>query len=404
MREAWKATNVADDIYWVGAIDWSIRDFHGYQTPRGSTYNAYLVLADKVTLIDTVKAPFKQEMLSRVASVVDPGSISYIISNHSEMDHSGCLPEVIEAVQPEKVFASTMGVKALSAHFHLDHEIVAVKDGETLSLGNRELSFVETRMLHWPDSMMTYLPGENVLFSQDGFGTHLASSERFADEIDEAILEWEAAKYFANILLPLAPLVTKALQKVEKLGITIDIAACDHGPIWRGDDVEKIVGLYGKWAAQKPTNKAVVAYDTMWGSTASMARAIAEGLTAGGASVQVMQLRACHRSDIVTEVLDAGALLVGSPNLNNNMFPTVADLLTYLKGLKPQNLIGAAFGSYGWNQAVVKQVAGILTEVKVDLVHEGLTAQYVPDNESLAQCYDLGVRVAERLKQVCSEA
>jgi len=398
MGDILKATEVADDVYWVGAIDWAIRDFHGYQTSRGSTYNAYLVLADKITLIDTVKAPFKNEMLSRVASVVDPGDISYIISNHSEMDHSGCLPDVIEAVRPDKVLASQMGVKALSAHFHADHDIAAVKDGETLSLGNRSLKFIESRMLHWPDSMMTYMPDAGVLFCQDAFGMHLASGERFADEIDEAILEQETARYYANILLPFSPLITKFLQKVAELGISIDIAATDHGPIWRNDDVAKIVGWYSQWAAQKPTNKAVVVYDTMWGSTASMARAIGEGLMAGGASAKVMQLGACHRSDVATELLDAGALIVGSPTLNGNTFPTVADVLTYLRGLKPQNLIGAAFGSYGWGSNVVEELTATLDAIEVELVGEPIKVRYVPDGDALAECHGLGVLVAEKLK------
>ncbi|MFQ5810879.1 MAG: FprA family A-type flavoprotein, partial [Armatimonadota bacterium] len=386
------------------AIDWAVRDFHGYQTPRGSTYNAYLVLADKITLIDTVKAPFKQELLARIASVVDPGDISYIVSNHAEMDHSGCLPEVIEAVRPENVFASRMGVKALAAHFHDGHEITAVKDGEELSLGDRSLTFLETRLLHWPDSMATYVPDAELLFSQDIFGMHLASGERFTDEIDQEIIEWEAAKYYANIILLYSPLVTKLLQKLGELDVSIKVAACDHGPIWRDEGVERIVGLYGQWAAQRPTNKAVVVYDTMWGSTASMARAVGEGLVAGGASAKVMQLRASHRSDVATEVLDAGALIVGSPTINKNMFPTVADILAYLKGLQPRNLIGAAFGSYGWTETAARQVAAGLEEMKVELLGDPVTANYVPDGDALGECYDLGVRVAERLKEVCGGA
>lgn len=401
MKAPFEAVKVSDHVYWVGAVDWSIRDFHGYSTGRGTTYNAYLVLADKVALIDTVKAPFKEEMLARIASVMEPASISYIISNHSEMDHSGCLPDMIEVAKPEKVFASTMGAKALAEHFHLDSEIVAVKDGETLSLGNLELSFVETRMLHWPDSMFTYLAEDGLLLSQDAFGMHLASSERFADEIAEDILLYEGAKYFANILLPLSPLVTKLLERVGGLGITINTIATDHGPIWR-EDVGKILGLYSTWAAQKPTRKAVVAYDTMWQSTDMMARAIGEGLASGGATPRLMPLKSRHRSDVATEILDAGALLVGSPTMNSNMFPTVADLLTYLKGLKPQNLIGAAFGSYGWSGEAVGQLESVLGEMKVDLVGESVRVKYVPDSEALAECHSLGLLVAEKLAERCN--
>jgi len=400
MSGVFKAARVTDHVYWVGAIDWAIRDFHGYLTSRGSTYNAYLILADKITLVDTVKRPFREEMLSRIASVIDPGDITYIISNHSEMDHSGCLPEVIQAVKPEKVFASVMGANALAEHFHLGREIVAVKDGESISLGNMNLSFVETRMLHWPDSMFTYLAEDGVLFSQDAFSMHLASSERFDDEISDDILNYEAARYFANILLPLSTPVSKLLEKVGGLDITMRIVATDHGPIWR-KDVNRIVELYSRWAAQKPTKKAVVAYDTMWQSTAMMARAIGEGLKAGGADAKLMPLRACHRSDVAAEILDAGALLVGSPTLNNNLFPTVADALTYLKGLKPRNLIGAAFGSYGWSGEAVGQVEDVLRGMKVDLIGESIKVKYVPDDEALARCYSQGMLVAEKLRELC---
>jgi flavorubredoxin len=400
MSEVFKAARVTDHVYWVGAIDRSLREFHGHLTSRGTTYNAYLILADKITLVDTVRAPFEEEMLSRIASVIDPGEITYIISNHSEMDHSGCLPEVIDAVKPAKVFASVMGVNALAEHFHLDRKIVAVKDGESISLGNMNLSFVETQMLHWPDSMFTYLAEDGVLFSQDVFSMHLASSKRFDDEIDDDILEDEAAKYFANILLPLSTPVTKLVDKIGKLGITKGIVATAHGPIWR-KHVKRIVKLYSRWAAQKPTKKAAVVYDTMYQSTATMARAIAEGLKAGGADARLMPLRECHRTDVATEMLDAGALLVGSPTLNNNLFPSVADALTYLKGLKPRNLIGAAFGSYGWSGEAVGQVEDVLREMKVDLIGESIKVKYVPDNEALARCYSLGMLVARRLNELC---
>jgi len=394
------ATKISDHVYWVGAVDWATRDFHGYLTQRGSTYNAYLILADKITLIDTVKAPFKEEMLARIASVINPEEISYIISNHSEMDHSGSLPQTIEAVKPEKVFASSVGVKTLANLFYMDREIIPVKDGESLSLGNMNLSFVETKMLHWPDSMMTYLVEDGVLFSQDAFGMHLATSQRFADEIDDDVLEYEGAKYFANILLLLSSLVIRTLEKVGKLGITINVLAPDHGPIWR-EDINRMLEYYAKWAAQKPTRKAVVVYDTMWQSTHKMARAIGEGLADGGADAKIMKLRACHRSDIVTEILDAGALLVGSPTINNNMFPTVADVLTYLKGLKPQNLIGTAFGSYGWSGEAVGHVEEILNAMKIELVGESIKARYVPDDDALDKCFSLGKLVADELIKRC---
>jgi len=396
MKDVYSAIKVTDNVYWVGAIDWTIRDFHGYTTPHGSTYNAYLVMADDITLIDTVKAPFKDEMLSRIKSVVDPSKIKYIISNHSEMDHSGCLNEIIDFIKPEKVFASTTGVKTLKELFHDQHEIIAVKDGDKLSLGNMELTFMETRMIHWPDSMFTYLAADELLFSQDAFGMHLASFERFADEIPAATLEYEGATYYANIVLPYSPIVLKALDKVAASGLKIKIIAPDHGPIWR-KDIGRIIELYKQWALQKPTAKAVVVYATMWHSTEKMAEAISESLAQAGVKVKLFSMNETHRSEVVYEVLDAGALIVGSPTLNNNILPQMADVMTYLKGLKPANLIGAAFGSYGWSGESVKHLEAILKEMKVEIAAESVSVKNVPDSDVLEKCHELGKTIAAEL-------
>lgn len=402
MSTAFEAVKVNENVYWVGAIDWGLGNFHGYSTDRGTTYNAYLVVAKKLTLIDTVKAPFLDEMLERIASVVEARKIDYIVSNHSEMDHSGGLPRTIELVKPEKVFASALGVKALKRHFGADLEIHQAEDGGTLSLGDRELHFTETRMLHWPDSMWSYLTPDKLLFSQDAFGMHLASSERFADELDGAVLEQEAAKYYANIILPYSALVTRLLGKVRTSGLELNIIAPDHGPIWR-EDIGRMPDLYGKWAAQEPTKKCVITYDTMWHSTERMATAIAEGAAAGGADVKVLPLGERHRSDVITELLSAGALVVGSPTMNNQMFPTVADFLVYAKGLKPRNLIGAAFGSYGWSGTGARLVARQLEEMHVELIDDVLECNYVPTGDELARCRELGRKIAERLDEKCGK-
>jgi len=396
MKDIYSAVKVSEHVYWVGAIDWAIRDFHGYTTPHGSTYNAYLIMADEITLIDTVKAPFMDEMISRIKSVVDPSQIKYIISNHSEMDHSGCLPQVIDLIKPKKVFASTIGVKTLKELFHDQHEIFPVKDGETLSLGNMDLTFMETRMIHWPDSMFTYLAKDQLLFSQDAFGMHLATLERFADEIPAATLEYEAATYYANIVLPYSPIVLKALDKVVATGWKIKIIAPDHGPIWR-KDLGRIIELYKQWASQKPTAKAVVVYATMWHSTEKMARAISEALAQAGIKVKLLSMNETHRSEVVYEVLDAGALIVGSPTLNNNILPQMADVMTYLKGLKPANLIGAAFGSYGWSGESVKDLEGLLKEMKIEIAADAVSVKNVPDSGVLEKCSELGKTIAAEL-------
>ena len=398
MQEPFKAIKLTDRVYWVGAIDWDVRDFHGYLTQRGSTYNAYLVLAEKVTLVDTVKAPFFDEMMARVSSLIDPQQIEVLISNHAEMDHSGALPKTIDAVKPTSIYASTVGVKALEAHFHMGADIVAVADGQQVDLGGEAVTFAETRMCHWPDSMVSYLHEDRLLFSQDGFGMHLATAERFADEIQPHVLEHEALKYYANILLPLSKFVVNTLDKLEGLGLPIEIVAPDHGPIYRTEkDIEWILGSYRRWAAQEPTNRAVVVYDTMWGSTERMAHLIQEGLTQAGAEAQLMPARGCHRSDIATELLNCGALIIGTPTLNNTMFPTIADVLTYIRGLKPINKVAAAFGSFGWGGEAVKQVHDILVDMGLDVIGDGLKVKYVPDEPALAECRRLGTEIASRM-------
>lgn len=400
MKDIFKAIKITDKVYWVGAVDWKIRDFHGYSTNRGSTFNAYLILADKITLIDTVKADFKDEFLTRLSSIVNLEDIDYIISNHSEMDHSGLLPEMIDLIKPEKVFASTMGVKALSKHFpQIADKLTPLKDGETVSLGNMNIKAYETKMLHWPDSMFSYLEEEEILFSNDMFGMHLASYQRFDYEMDECILKEESAKYFANIFMPYCSFVTKAMEKIKSENLKIKYIATDHGVIWQ-KNVDKIIQLYTDWALQKPTNKAVVIFDTMWGSTAKMARIIGEGLSSEGLDVKVLPVGLTHRSDIATQLLESGALIIGSPVINNNIYPTMVDVTSYLSGLKLKNLVCGAFGSYGWSPASLDQLKVIVeSNMGFELAEELLKANYVPNEEELKACYNFGVNIAKHLKE-----
>ncbi len=393
-----KALQISPHVYWVGAIDWNLRDFHGYATTRGTTYNAYLILGKKPTLIDTVKKAFYPEMLSRIKSVIDPKQIEIIISNHAEMDHSGALEQAVADFAPSQVYASAMGVKNLIAQLHPSFEIKAVKTGDKIDLGDDTLSFVEARMLHWPDSMLAYLEKENVLFTNDVFGMHLATSKLFDDENDENIWMQEARKYYANIILPYSDIVMRFLGQVQQLELSPKLIAPDHGFVWRKDPA-RIVKLYGQFAAQKPTNKAVIVYDTMWGSTEKMAQAIADGLRQNGTTVQLMSMHACHRSDVITELLDAGAILVGTPVLNSNMYPAMADVLCYLKGLKKKNLVGAAFGSYGWNGAPIDGLTKILEEMGVEIVSPALKCCFVPDEKMLTQCEELGKLVSQKLAE-----
>ncbi len=401
MSGPYRAVRITDDVYWVGAIDWNIRDFHGYATSRGTTYNAYLLMGEKTILMDTVKEPFRDEMLSRISSVVDPGRIDIIISNHSEMDHSGCLPQMIDMVKPEKVYASAMGVKALLSHFGFAPGVISpVKDGESLRLGSHQIDFLWTRMLHWPDSMFSYMPDKKLLFSQDAFGMHLAGGERFACQIDPGVLEWEAAKYYANILLPFSPFVKKLLEKVKKVGIEPAMILPDHGPMYQTPEkISWIFDRYRRWSSAPCSDKVVVVYDTMWKATEEMARAIAQGASEEGSPVKVLSMGASHRSDVATELMDAGAVVAGSPTLNRNLFPTMADVLTYIQGLKPQNLLGASFGAYGWSGEGPDQVRDYVAGIAEKMVGDTIKVQYKPDGESLEACRHLGAQVAVRLRE-----
>nr|WP_244085468.1 flavodoxin domain-containing protein [Desulforhabdus sp. TSK] len=393
-----KPIEIKKGIHWVGAVDWNVRDFHGYFIPKGTTYNSFLVPDQKVALFDAVKAPFRNALLHNIRKIIEPRKIDYIVVNHVEMDHSGALPELIDQVQPEKIICSAMGKKALLQHFHReDWPYEVVETGQEISLGSKTIQFLETRMLHWPDSMMSYIKEDKLLISSDGFGQHWATSERFDDEVDLDQLFVHAAKYYANILLPFSPLVGKLIESVQKLGLEIDMIAPDHGLIWR-QNPSKIVEAYGRWSRQETRKKALIIYNTMWRSTEKMAMAIADGLGQEGVEFKILNLNLNHRSDVMTEVLDAKALILGSSTLNNGIMPPMADMLCYMKGLKPLHKIGTAFGSYGWSGEAVKILTGALEEMKVDVADPGLRVQFAPTHEDLQKCIELGQKMGRLVK------
>ena len=393
-----RPVEITRGIYDVGVIDWNIRDFHGYSTYRGTSYNAFLIVDEKIALIDTVKKDFSDQLLGNISKIIDPKKIDYMISNHTEMDHSGGLPRLMHRIGEDKpLYCSKMGAKNLARHFPQKWNYQAVGTGEKLSLGNRTLTFLETRMVHWPDSMFTYLMEDKILFSSDGFGQHYAGHERFDDQIGEDIM-LHAKKYYANILLLYSPLILKLLDTVTQMGLEIDMICPDHGIIWRKDP-GKIINAYAKWAKQEQEKKAVVVYDTMWHSTQAMADEIAAGIANKGVSVRPIHIRSSHRSEIMTEVLDAAAVVVGSPTLNNQLFPTVSDFLVYMKGLKPLNKIGAAFGSYGWSGEAVKLINKELQDMKFDVIDPGIRIQYVPENKGLEACFELGQKIGQAVNE-----
>lgn len=397
----YKPIEIADGVFSVGCRDWDIRDFHGYSTYEGTTYNAFLVLGEKNVLIDTVKEPFGDELLTNISRIIDPKLIDIVISNHTEMDHTGAIPKLMHKIGEDKpIYCSKMGAKNLEAHFNRKFNFQVVGTGDTLKLGNRTFSFLDTKMLHWPDSMFTYLVEEAILFSSDAFGQHYAGDMFFDDEIGDEIMP-HARKYYANILNHFSPRVQALLKDVAKLNLKIDMICPDHGILWR-ENPSKIIDAYDKWSRQEPTKKVVVIFDSMWKSTAKMAQAIISGVESEDVNVRLMNTRKWHRSDIMTEVLDAGAIAVGSPTLNNNIFPVIADVMTYIKGLRPQNMVAAAFGSYGWSGEAVKMLNKDFEEMKLTIIDPGVKIQYVPDEADLERCFELGVKLAKTLKEKLS--
>jgi len=389
--------SLAEGINWVGVVDWNLRDFHGYMTRRGTTYNAYLISDEKTALIDTVKHTFSNELLRNICEIVDPEKIDYIIVNHVEMDHSSSLPVIAKYAKNAKIIASQRGKDAIIEHYGADFRIETVKTGDELKLGKRTLRFVEAPMLHWPDSMFTYVVEDKILMPNDAFGQHLATSQRFDDEVDEHVLMEEAKTYYANILMPFAPLITRKIQEVVQMGIPIAMIAPSHGIIWRSDP-SKIIKAYSDWSAGVSKNKVVIVYDTMWGSTDKMARAIAEGATSEGVDVKVLKLRASDLSEVMTEILDAKAVIVGSPTLNNGMFPTLGSFLTHAVGLKPKGKLWGFFGSYGWGGGAVRGMAEMAQKAGFQVHESSVEVKYVPDQEDLKKCSEFGQQIAAKIK------
>lgn len=392
---------IKKDIWWTGGVDWNRRNFHGYSlSPLGTTYNNYLIVDDKVALVDTVDKKFWDKLKCNLAQALNGRSIDYFVINHLEPDHAGCLAEAIEYYKPEKVFTSPMGEKAMKAHFHYtDWPVEVVPTGTEVSLGKHTLHFVETRMLHWPDSMATYVPEAKLMFTNDAFGQNIASSERFADEYDRSVLEHCMKHYYANIVLPFSPMVIKVLDAIEDMGIEVDMLCPDHGLIFRGDDVAWVMNKYREYAEQKPKNKAVIVYDTMWQSTEHMAEAVASGLADEGVSVRIMSMKSDHHSTIMTEIFDAAAVVVGSPTHNNGILPLMADMLTYMKGLRPLGKIGAAIGSFGWSGECVKVLNEWLEKMNMEVVEPAVKVKHVPTHDHLKECNELGRKLAARIRE-----
>jgi anaerobic nitric oxide reductase flavorubredoxin len=388
-------TELAEGVYWVGVVDWALRHFHGYElsTHRGSSYNAYLITDEKTVLVDTVWGPFQEQLIENIREVVDPAKIDLVVANHAETDHSGALPEVMRHVPKAKVVVSKRGRESVEGHFHQPWDFEAVGTGDRINIGRSELVFIEAPMLHWPDSMFTYLSGKGILMPNDAFGQHYATAFRFNDQVDQEELYEEALKYYANILTPFSSLVLKKIDEVLALNLPLSMIAPSHGVIWRREPLQ-IVTKYQEWARQTPQKSAVIIYDSMWDGTRHMAEAIGEGLAASGIPYKVFHLPTSDRNDIVAEIFKARAIIVGSPTFNQGLLPTITPILEDLRGLRFQNKIGAAFGCYGWSGESVKLIEEHLEKCRIPLAADGLLAKWQPRPEDLARCRETGRTVA----------
>lgn len=375
------AIEIKKGIYWVGAIDWKLRNFHGYTTHRGSTYNAYLILDDKITLIDTVKSDLKGEMLSRIKSVIDPSKIDLIVSNHVEPDHSGSILDVLSLAPGAKVLTvAPSGFKGLTAYYQNIPNLQTVKGGDIVELGKRSLRIIPTPMVHWPDNMYCYCPEEKLLFSNDSFGQHYSSNERFDDDARLDHVLDEAQKYYANIVQPYNAQVRKVLDAAA--GLDIDMIAPAHGIIWRSH-IPQIISLYKEWSSAVTRKKAVVVYQTMWGATEKMARAVETAFLNKGIPVKLFNLEIDHPSDVIAALFDAEYIAVGSPTLNNGMLPSVDGFLTFFRGLNGTRKKFLAFGSYGWGGQSIGDIDKKLEAMNLERLMPPLRFNFMPHDDDL---------------------
>ncbi len=395
------SVKVTEWVTWVGKIDWELKKFHGeeYSTHKGSTYNAYLVRDEKNVLIDTVWRPFTHEFIEKLQDEIALEKIDYIVVNHGEVDHSGALPELMRLIPDVPIYCTANAVKSLKGQYHQEWNFHVVKTGDRLSLGQKELIFIEAPMLHWPDSMMCYLTGENILFSNDAFGQHYASEYLFNDLVDQPELYQECIKYYANILTPFSKLVDRKIKEVVGFNLPVSMICPSHGVLWR-DNPLQIVTQYTEWAADYQENQITILYDTMWDGTRKMAEAIAAGIKAADAAVQVKLYNTSRRdkNDIITEVFKSKAILVGSPTVNKGILSSVAGILEEIKGLSFKNKKAAAFGTYGWSGESVKILNQILNESGFQVVHDGLKGLWNPDENTVNQCNQFGESFVENLK------
>ena len=393
---------VTDKVTWVGKIDWELEHFHGdeYSVNKGSSYNSYLIRDQKTVLIDTVWQPYAKEFVANLKKVIDLKEIDYIVANHAEIDHSGALSELLREIPGTPIYCTANGVKSLYGHYHEDWNFVPVKTDDTLDLGNNKLVFIEARMLHWPDSMFTYMTGDNILFSNDAFGQHYASEYMYNDLVDQAELFAEAVKYYANILNPFSLLVKNKINEVLAMNVPVNMICPSHGVIWR-DDPLQIVRQYQTWCDGYQEDQITLIYDTMWEGTRRMAEAIADGVKKAdnNTNIKLFNTAKTDKNDLLTEIFKSKAILVGSPTVNRSYLSSLSQLLDMAKGLAFKRKKAASFGTYGWSGESTKLLSERLSDAGFEVVQEGIRELWNPDHEALARCQEFGREFVANLQE-----
>ena len=392
--------SVKNNVYWVGKVDWELQQFHGdeYSTHKGSSYNSYLIKEEKTVLIDTVWAPYAEEFVENLAKEIDLDKIDFIVANHGEVDHSGALPALMKRIPDKPIYCTANAVKSLKGQYHQDWDFRVVKTGDKIDIGNgKELIFVEMTMLHWPDSMATYLTGDNILFSNDAFGQHLATEELFNDKVNPCDLYGESMKYFANILTPFNSFLRKKLDQVIALNLPIEMIATSHGVIWRENPLQ-IVGKYVEWANDYQEDQITIIYDTMWNGTKFMAEKIAEGIKSADPEVvvRIHNLAKSDENDLITEIFRSKMVVIGSPTVSNSILHSMAGFLHLVKELKFKGKKAAAFGCYGWSGESVKVINEMMAGAGFEVVSEGYRSQWNPDAESEKSIVEFGREIAKK--------
>lgn len=391
---------ITDRVTWVGKVDWELRKFHGdeYSTHHGSSYNSYLIRDKKTALIDTVWLPYDKEFVANLKEEIDLNQIDYIIVNHGEVDHSGALSELLREIPDTPIYCTANAVKSLKGQYHQDWNLVTVKTGDKLELGDTTLTFIEAPMLHWPDTMFTYMSGENILFSNDGFGQHYASETLYNDSADQCELEAESIKYYANILTPFSPMVTRKIKEILGFNLPINMICPSHGVIWKDNPVQ-IIEKYLKWADNYQENQITIIYDTMWNATRRMAETIAEGILEADpeVTVKIISTSKTDKTDVITEVFRSRAVVIGSPTVNGGCLYSIAGILELIRGMKFKNKKAAAFGSYGWSGETVKLISEQLQNAGFEVVNTGYRTLWHPDQSELDKIREYGRQLAANL-------